>query len=93
MKHFIRASLIVALAISSIPAVSTAGPRWYRETVFFNTVYTPGTSPFPGPGPTPGGTEHREMVGWIRYYCDGTLRQFGQETGEFEDYETGTICS
>lgn len=92
MKRFVRASLIAALAISSIPAASTAAPRWYLERVYFGPEYGSGTSPFPGPGPTPGGTETRTIVGWTRYYCDGTYRSFGQETGEFEDYETGTIC-
>ncbi|PHY17260.1 hypothetical protein CSW59_19740 [Caulobacter sp. BP25] len=90
MKRFVRASLIVALAISSIPALSNAGPRFYRERIYYDMAYSPGTSPFPGPGPTPGGSSTRVEVGWDRYYCDGTVRSFGQQTGDFEDYEIGT---
>lgn len=92
MTRFIRTSLIVALAISSIPAVSAAVPRFYRETIYYSTVYDQGTSPFPGsnPGPTPWGSETRVEVGWDRYYCDGTVRSFGQQTADFEDYEIGT---
>lgn len=86
MKRFAHVSLIVVLALSSIPAVSTATPRFYRETIFYGTVYAPSPSPFPEPSPITG---NRVEVGWIRYYCDGTVRSFGTETGDFEDYEFG----
>ena len=90
MKRFAQVSLIVVLALSSIPTVSSAGPRFYRETIYYSTVYVPGTSPFPPPGPTPWGTDQRVAVGWDRYYCDGSVRSYGQQTGDFEDYEIGT---
>ena len=101
MKRFVQASLMAVLVISSIPAPTAAMPvaaaaaasaatvSWYRETVFYSTEYGPGTSPFPGPGPTPGGTETRTIVGWHRYYCDGSVRTYGTETGDYEDYYFG----
>ncbi len=83
MKRFVRASLIVALAISSIPAVSTALPRFYRETIYYEYLYeaSPGHSPSTG---------ERVEVGWDRYYCDGTVRSFGQRSGYSEDSVFGT---
>lgn len=101
MKRLAQASLIAVLAISSVPAPTAATPvaaaaaapvaalPWYREIVFYSTEYSPGTSPFPGPGPTPWGTETRVMVGWIRYYCNGNIRSYGMETGDYEDYFLG----
>lgn len=84
------AAMPVAAAAAAMPAVAAAAtPRWYRETVFYSMEYGPGTLPFPGPGPTPGGTETRTMVGWHRYYCDGTVREYGIETGDYEDYYFG----
>lgn len=83
MKRLFQVSLIAALALSSIPMSSNAGPRFYRETIYYNYEYfhTPGHGLQPG---------ERVEVGWVRYYCDGTIRSFGQETGEFEDFEFGT---
>lgn len=90
MKRFAQVSLIAALALSSIPTVSSAGPRFYRETVYYNTVYSAPPSPIPhDPSPMPS-EGNRIAVGWDRYYCDGSVRSYGQQTGDFEDYEIGT---
>lgn len=84
MKRFVQVSLIAAtLALSMVPTVSTALPRFYRETIFYDMRYYAG----PGHTPSPG---VRVEVGWHRYYCDGTVRTFGSMTGDFEDYEFGT---
>ena len=83
MKRFAQVSLIAFLALSSIPTVSSAGPRFYRETIYYEYEYyaSPDHSPQPGV---------RVEAGWDRYYCDGTVRSFGHQTGDFETYEIGT---
>lgn len=101
MTRFVHASLMAVLAISSIAAPTAAVPTtataavtspaalpFYRETLFYSTEYS---QPFPSgePGPTPWPTSERIMVGWHRYYCDGTVRTYGYETGDYEDYTFG----
>lgn len=83
MKRFVTASLAAALALSAIPTVSTARITFYRQINFYSTYYSdPGTVHVPY-NPTP----IRHQVGWIRYYCDGSVRQVGTETGDYdEDY-------
>jgi len=84
MKRFVTASLLAALALSAIPTVSTARIDFYRQVTFFSTYYS-------SPG-THGSTPTRYEVGWIRYYCDGSVRQSGEETSDYEDEFIGT-CS
>lgn len=84
MKLLMKASLMAALAASVIPASSvTAGPRWYREVVYYGPRPAAPISPHQPP------TTSRDIVGWDRYYCDGTVRSYGNVTGDFEQYEYG----
>ncbi len=84
MKLFIKASLLAAVAVAMVPISSvSSGPRWYREIVYYGPLPAPPSSPHQPPSTT------REIVGWDRYYCDGTVRSYGNVTGDSEQYEYG----
>lgn len=88
MKRFVTASLMAALALSAIPTVSTARISFYRQITFYMTYGSdPGTVHVPY-DPTP----IRYQVGYIRYYCDGSVRQVGDESPDYEDDIVG-VCT
>ncbi|WP_143324427.1 hypothetical protein [Caulobacter sp. FWC2] len=88
MKRFVTASLVAALALSAIPTVSTARINFYRQVTFYSTYYVDNSGPNVPYDPTP----HRFQVGYIRYYCDGSVRQVGDETSDYDDDIVG-VCT
>jgi hypothetical protein len=88
MKRFVTASLVAALALSAIPTVSTARISFYRQVTFYSTYYSEPFGEHVPYNPTP----NRYQVGYIRYYCDGSVRQVGDESGDYDDDIVG-VCT